>query len=348
MVLFSSCIDETTVLNIVHEDGSITRKVTMKGEDKKIDPESYRVPLDSSWLITNTFEVGEKNDTTWILTAEKTFASADEITQEYLHDKGANKSMKRSANFDKSFRWFTTVFRYTETIEKALTVDLPLADFFTEEELSYLSMPQRIQEELERGADSTRVKILADSLDDELGKYLVASFVKQWMEIFSEQAKSNPAHPLDLDAFRARESEFVSDLYVEADLEGFNIDTFIVNKLGKEFVSAFGPEIDSSTSMTETLAESFFSANEYDLGIIMPGKIIATSGYARTDSLFDEGEAILWKVDGTLFLTQDYEMWTESRINNYWTWILSALFILFVIIGLTIRSKSKQPGSNSK
>ena len=348
MLVLSSCIEETTVLNIVHDDGSITRKVTMKGDEKNIDPESYRVPLDSSWQITYTFELGEKNDTTWILSAEKTFAGADEITREYLNDGGANRSMKRSANFEKNFRWFTTVFRYTESIEKALTVDLPLADFFNEEELKYLSMPQRIQEELESGPDSTRVKMLADSLDDELGRYLVASFVKQWMDIFSEQVKANPVHPLDMDRFRAREPEFISDLYVEADLDGFDIDSFIVQKLGKEFVSAFGPEIDSSVSMTERMAESFFNANEYDLGIVMPGKIIATSGYARTDSLSDAGEAILWKVDGTFFLTQDYNMWSESRINNYSIWILTAVFILFVIFGLTIRSKSRQPGSNSK
>ncbi len=37
-----------------------------------------------------------------------------------------------------------------------------------------------------------------------------------------------------------------------------------------------------------------------------------------------------------------YEMWAESQVNNYWAWIISALFILFVITGFVIRSKKEK------
>ena len=64
LVIMISCITETIVVNTVHEDGSVTRKVTMKSDEELICPEDYRVPVDSTWQTEITFEVSEKNDTT--------------------------------------------------------------------------------------------------------------------------------------------------------------------------------------------------------------------------------------------------------------------------------------------
>jgi len=72
--------------------------------------------------------------------------------------------------------------------------------------------------------------------------------------------------------------------------------------------------------------------------IRMPGKIIASNGYADTnpDSLQTGG--ILWTVKDDYFLTEQYEMWVESQVPNYWAWIVTGVFVLFVITGMVVRA----------
>jgi hypothetical protein len=42
-------------------------------------------------------------------------------------------------------------------------------------------------------------------------------------------------------------------------------------------------------------------------------------------------------VKSDYFLTEPYEMWAESKIPNGWAWIVSGLFIVFVIAGVIFR-----------
>jgi hypothetical protein len=339
MMLMVSCIKKTTVINTVYEDGSVTRKVTMKSDEKDISPDSYRVPIDSTWQIENSFEIGSKQDTTWILTAVKHFESVDEINEEYSKDSGTNKDMKRSAHFTKCFKWFTTVYRCSEKIERFVAVDNPQSDFFSEEDLKYLSMPKSVKEELENGPDSLQIRVLNDTLETKFEQYLLSSLVKKWILVFFDQIDQNPDADIEKTYLSSREREFINEINIEASEDNFEIDSFIVEKLGLEFYTKYKSEIDSSNVMVEDIFETFFSSSEYDLGIIMPGKMIATNGYAKSISESDIGGAVLWNVDLVHFLTEDYVMWSESRINNYWTWILTALFIVFVIIGFVKRFK---------
>ena len=126
--LFSCGGYETRVINTIHEDGSITRIVSMKGDKQDFDPEEYRVPVDSTWNIEITMEI-EDEDTTWFLTAEKYFQSVEELNASYDNDIGTNKKLPRSASFSKQFRWFNTHYRFSEKIEQTLNVDCKLSEF---------------------------------------------------------------------------------------------------------------------------------------------------------------------------------------------------------------------------
>ena len=80
--LFSCGGYETKVINTIHQDGSITRIVSMRNDKPEFDPEEYRVPVDSTWNIEITMEI-EEEDTTWFLTAEKHFNSVEELNAAY-------------------------------------------------------------------------------------------------------------------------------------------------------------------------------------------------------------------------------------------------------------------------
>ena len=374
MVLLFSCDYETHVINTVHKDGSVTRKVIMKNSEEEFEPSKYRVPVDSTWQTQIDIDINENGDTSWILTAEKHFGNVEEINEEYINDKGSNRALKRSAGFSKKFKWFTTVFRYGETIDKVMTVYCPASDFLSDEELKFLYLPGNVKAELKNGGDSLKYEALSDTIDTKSEIWMWTSFARQWIEIFYDLFGNHPDLTIDKEEMLSKESDFVKQLidYEQSeeekdeetlriieetdkkevvnvlekeieqevkDEEPDDIELLITSMLGKKFYSTFRTEIDSTMSVLEIITDPFFSAGKYDMEIWMPGKIIASNGYAETDTDTETGGGILWTVDGDYFLTQQYEMWAESQISNYWAWIISALFILFVITGFVIRSK---------
>ena len=323
MIMLFSCDYETHVINTVHEDGSISRKVTMKNSEEKFEPGKYRVPVDSTWQTQIDIEVNEKGDTSWILTAEKHFGNVDEINEEYINDKGSNQDLERKAYFSWSFKWFTTVFRYSETIDKFMTVTCPTSDFLSDEELKFFYLPGNVKAELKNGSDSLKYKVLSDTIDTKSEVWMWTSFVRQWIEIFYDLFGDHPDLSIDKEEMLSKESGFIQQLIdneesekeedeetlrlLEEDEEALqffekeknkedadDIELIITSVLGKKFYSTFKTEIDSAGSILETMIEPLFSSENYDMEIRMPGKIIVSNGYAKTDTDTETGGGILW------------------------------------------------------
>jgi hypothetical protein len=377
MIMLFSCNYETYVINTVHKDGSVTRKVIMKNSEEKFEPGKYRVPVDSTWQTQIDIDVNEKGDTSWILTAEKYFASVEDINDEYINDQGSNQDLERKAYFSKSFKWFTTVFRYSETIDKFMTVGCPASDFLSDEELKFFYLPGNVKAELKNGSDSLKYEELSDTVELKSETWMWTSFIRQWVEIFYDLFADHPDLTIDKKEMLSKESDFVKQLidYEQSeedkdeealqimlnaeeekgvdvpeekteqevkDEEPDDIELAVTSVLGEKFYSTFKTEIDSAKSILETMIKPFFSADNYDMEIRMPGRTIASNGYVNTDPDSENSGGILWTVKGEYFLTQQYEMWAESQISNYWTWIITALFTLFVITGFVIRSKKEK------
>jgi len=336
MIMFFACDYETHVINTVHEDGSVTRKVIVKNSEKNFEPDEFRVPIDSTWQTELTYDINENNDTTWILTAEKYFASVEEINAAYKTDSGSNRELQRSAAFSKKFKWFTTIFRFSETVEKVLTVSCPMSDFFTDEELKFIYFPNKVRADLQNGPDSTMFKEMADTIDSKSERWILTSMVREWIEIFYDLLGDDPELRIDKEEMRSKESQFVQQLINDV---AEDTAQFFIPVLGEEFYYTFETEIDSSISVFDEITDAFWSARNYDMEIRMPGRVIASNGYADTNQDSLDSGGILWTVDGDYFLTERYEMWVESQVPNYWTWIVTAIFVLFVITGLVIRSK---------
>src|SRR5512135_445325 len=94
IVMMASCDEpETMVTDIVHPDGSVTRKIEMRNKVNKF--KTIQVPYDSTWILRDSLEIDEKGDTTWIKRAEKFFDSIDGINKSYLADTGANSDFSR-------------------------------------------------------------------------------------------------------------------------------------------------------------------------------------------------------------------------------------------------------------
>jgi len=73
-------------------------------------------------------------------------------------------------------------------------------------------------------------------------------------------------------------------------------------------------------------------SQKYTLEAEMPGLI------TKTNSTIMYGNTVSWDVHSLSFYFEDYEMYVESRIVNYWAFILSGIVVLLLLIALVVKT----------
>jgi hypothetical protein len=337
MLFFTlSCNDpETIVTNFVHRDGSVTRKIEMRSiegdKQKRFNKSNIQVPIDSSWSIGDSCEVDEKGDTVFVRRAVKHFNSVEEINKAYLSDSGSNKNIPRKAEFKKSFKWFNTQYRFSEKIEKRLSFGYPVKNFLNKEELQYFYSPEVVQNSNLDGPDSVRYRALRDSVKYNTDRWTSKNMVSEWIGQFSDLISAKADTAMSLKNLKSREDE-LTKLISKDDkaLDSLWKNGIILRKfIGESKALKYKTEADSALSIvTNKLMPSF---ENYSVRIVMPGKLIGTNGF------IDSTKKLIWPVTSDYFLSEPYEMWAESKTPNTWAWVVSGIFLLFVLSGVVIR-----------
>lgn len=331
LMIFSCNEPETIVTNIVHPDGSVARRVEMRSAVNEFDPSDYCVPVDSSWSIRDTIEIitkDEKSDTTWIKIAEKKFESVEEINKEYSTDKGKNRSSKRTARFARKFKWFNTEFRFSENIDKIFQHGNPLKDYLNKEEMDFYFLPSSISDEKLQGPDSTKYKTLKDTIENKTETWIQSCLVSEWIGEFTRLIAGKAPEDLSKETLKKREPEVVKILQAGHD----DPDSLIISEfLGAENYNKFKKESDSASAIIEKRFDEWSSFSNYSLKIIIPGKLLGTNG------VMDKNGELVWALKSGYFFSEPYQMWVESKIPNTWAWIVSVIFLLFVMAGLIFR-----------
>ncbi len=336
LVIASSCDEpETIVTNIVHPDGSVTRKIEMKNIENKFELSDLQVPFDSTWIIRDSLEISEKGDTTWVKRAEKLFESVEEINRAYAADSGANKDVVRHAEFGKKFKWFNTEYNFTEIIDKKMKYGYPVSDFLNQDELQWFYAPDNLNTEKKNGTDSLKYRAFSDSVDKKLERWYMKSIVSEWIGEFTSLSEGKTNSDIVKGELKQRENEFVR--IVEKDIEHFDSlwseGTLLREFMGETNAKRYKTEADSAAVIA---TERFWvSYKPYTVRTIMPGKLTGTNGH------IDSAGVLLWPVDSDYFLTEQYKMYAETKIPNVWAWIVSGVFLLFVFTGIILRKKRK-------
>jgi hypothetical protein len=339
MTIVSCNEPETVVTNYVHPDGSVIRKIEMRSVEgdrhKRFKISDIQVPFDITWTVRDSFAVSEKGDTTWIRKAEKLFKSVDEINLYYKNDSGANKNIPRLAGFKKTFRWFNSEFRFSETIDKKLFYGYPVKDFLNPEELAYFYSPENMKQERENGADSTKYKALNDSVTKKTEYWGAKNFVSEWIGEFSKLTGANVESDMRMKFLKSREDEFISIIKASESKFDSLWSNGILQKrfFGEANALKYKTEADTATAIVSRYL--FADFKEYSVRIAMPGKLTGTNGF------IDSSKVLLWPVKSDYFETEPYEMWAESKIPNRWAWVVSGLFLVFVATGVIIRINKK-------
>ncbi len=331
-----SCDDPVTIVtNYVHPDGSVTRKIVMKNVANNFEVSVLKVPFDSTWTITDSLEINAEGDTTWVKRAEKLFRNTDEINLAYMADTGANKDISRHTKFEKRFRWFNTEYRFSEVVDKKISEGYPIRDFLNSEELQFFYSPAEIQETQKNGSDSLKFKALADSIDQGVLNWTAKNLVSVWIAKFSKSTEGIEGSKPLVASLKSREDELANLIIKNEDkFDSLWANGFILKEyLGDSNYQKFKSEADSATENASDLI--FVNFKEYSVRIVMPGKLTETNGF------IDSSKVLLWPVKSDYFFTENYEMWAESKIRNTWAWIVSGLFLLFVLSGVIIKITKK-------
>jgi hypothetical protein len=336
LMFVMSCNEpETVVTNYVHPDGSVTRKIEMKSiegdKNKRFKISDIQVPFDNTWAVKDSFALSEKGDTSWFRQAEKLFKNIEELNQAYKADSGVNKGISRQAGFKRQFKWFNTVFRFSEKIDKNLSSGYPVKDFLNNEELRYFYSPESLKKTKESGADSLKFKALSDSVKKKTDKWTGNNIISEWILEFSRLTAGKADKEISYQSLKLKEPGFVKIL--EKDDKGldslWNKGFILKEFIGDNNALKYKTEADSALSIvTKKLLIDFI---DYSIRIVMPGKLIGTNGF------IDSSQILLWPVKSDYFLSEPYEMWAESKMPNIWAWVVSGLFLTFVITGVIVR-----------
>jgi hypothetical protein len=194
IILIVSCNEpETVVTNIVHTDGSVTRRLEMKSTEKdkskRFKLSDLQVQYDNTWTVKDSSVARDKGDTLWVRTAEKLFKNVEEINLAYKSDSGPDNVVRRHAEFKKSFRWFNTEYRFSEILDKKLLYGYPLKDYLNSEELVYYYSPDGLKEAKKTSPDSLKYKILDDSISHKTDQWLAKNIASEWIEEFTRLTK---------------------------------------------------------------------------------------------------------------------------------------------------------------
>jgi hypothetical protein len=303
--------------------------------EKRFGISDLRVPIDNTWTITDSIEVGKKGDTTWVRRAEKVFKSVGDINLTYKSDSGVNKEFTRHAGFKKRFKWFNTEYRFSEIIDNRFSFGYPVKDFLNKEELNYFYSPENLKHDKENGPDSLKFRALGDTVNLKTDKWTAKNVVSGWIGEFSKLTVGKSDSGISYQALKSHEDKFVvlieqNDKKLDS-LWGNGI--LLKDLIGKQNALKYKTEADSALSIvTNNLLANF---SEYTVRIVMPGKLIGTNGF------IDSSRILFWPVKSDFFMTEPYVMWAESKLTNKWAWIVSGLFLAFVISGVILRITKK-------
>jgi hypothetical protein len=336
MVVVSCDEPDTVVTNIIHIDGSVTRKIEMRNSKNKFEKTDLQVPFDSTWTLTDSYEVSPKGDTTWIKRAEKLFKNVEAINLTYHNDSSINGKIARRACLIKKFRWFNTEYRFSEIVGDQLS-GYPLTDYLNNEEREYFYSPEYIKFNKEHGPDSIHYRKMSDTIKLKTDQWTIKNVASLWLNEFSRLTGPKAGPELSKASLMTREGEFIEIINENQDkfdslwAKGVLLRKFI----GDEDAVKFKTEADSA--LTLVFNRIFIDFRDYSLRIVMPGKLTGTNGY------IDSTRNLLWPVKSDFFITDQYEMWAESKTPNLWAWVVSGIFLVFIFTGIIIK---KVPSAN--
>ncbi|MCG8309364.1 MAG: hypothetical protein MI975_18365 [Cytophagales bacterium] len=336
----AGCPETENVTTKINRDGSCIRTIgnfdprKFKGIDSiKFD---VPVPIDNSWLLENI------NDSTAVLL--KVFESVGALNSMYSDDESALKVYKRKVELIKKFRWFYTVFEYSETYKGILT-EIPITNYMTKEEAESFKMDSE-EHPLLAGLDAKARNSLIGNIEERFGYWLHDNIYSLAFDDIIRLADS--LHIIDLDEIRVKTlkdsiskridegSKKMISLALGDDLEIPDLAELMGVEMGLDSadLSQLYHRVQQAR-LDEKYEKEILSGfgADYNNEMIMPGQLIDTNAeIIREDTL-------AWEMDIIKFMDSDFVMHAESKVTNQWAYIVSGFIVVVALIIPFLRRK---------
>jgi len=324
ILVLSGCRD-ITVTTRINKDGTFTRLITITGDSADLFNKDLPYPIDETWRMETKRDTV---DSSLFVTYTKTFENADLLNKEIQSDTGWMKQIKREINIKKRFGFFYSYLSFNENIKAANPFQkIPIGDQLTAEEIKWL----KNEVQPVTPADSSK----RDDIEEKAMQMVARSMAKEIMEILEDGIR------------RLKDPELSPQIvitYHDSILK--KVDNWEFDS-SKDFITSLATwsgrkkllEIENnSTDLCKAFDSkiTFFShlieMNDFEQTVEMPGLV------TETNSLSLKGNQVEWKVEPLSFLLTDYTMYVESRVVNYWMFVLTGVIVLALLILLLIKS----------
>ena len=347
--LFNACVNEYTITTKIFPDGYRKRIITIKGDSSAIYNSEYPIMKDNGW--ETSLELVDEKDEKYLYTAKKHFNSIKELQEEFYIENNRDIKVNSDIKLKKQFRWFYTYLTYTEIFKTLCPFNsIPAKENFSEKEIILLKSPPDDENLLTR-EDSLKSDEFEDLVDNKLEKWLLRNTFEEIFRIVLNGAeksddpdftpglllekKNQMIHLIEnYDDPQSEEEKRIMKLIDGNEQTDYNtwikaLEGFMNTKSIWMVVESERSDLEEFTRQYKII-EGYSIFNEYTNIIQIPGLILSTN----TKTI--EGNTLTWKYGLLQFLLMDYEMEVESRIINIWAFILSGLFILVIIAGITV------------
>ena len=313
VIYLSGCYERNyTVKTKVYPDGSVERTYLIEKDDSAaVYQNPFPVIFDSTWKI----EVKKVNDSTktFIYSAAKFFPSYNELKGDIVKSDKIDK-LNNSVTIGKHFRWFYTYFSYKEIYKEFLPYNnIPMDKFFS-------------QKELQQIYSDTISKPLKSKIEDWWQK----NIFEEYFKALAKSAQFYNSADFNLNLLNSKKDSLYNAL-VKSDTKAENVIAICEKVLGTNKVGRLKNEFESIEKNLNKNFESMLKLDgNYVNEVILPGIIVNTNAKAI------EGNKLTWKFNTSNSNMVFIEMTAQSRMINTWTFIVTGILVLIILIGIVL------------
>jgi hypothetical protein len=321
-IFLTGCENPIRMETTVHEDGSLDKTILLEKTDSVSSVANYfAVNEAKGWAVAVEAIKSDDEKKKFKIEFRKIFPSADAINKEL--DTDSDTLFRIHSSFNKSFRWFYTYIRYSETFRPIDRLQMIKAEeYFTPEDRLFIN---RLPGEgvVISKADSIFLRFLNEKIYDH---YANVGLFNEQFDILTRVVEKNAVDKRWIDTLK-RNREFIYRKMENSDSEPSTIIKVVdslgiklpVEKASQDF-AFLAKDLNSRVSFM-----AFARDGKYVNIIEMPWTVVGSNA----DSV--AGNKFFWRPLATKFAIQEYEMYAEVRRLNWWAAVVSAL-----IVGLTL------------
>jgi hypothetical protein len=329
LLLFGSC-REVTVTTKVNPDGTFTRIITVTGDSAEVMTGDLPYPVDETW--TRVFSKDTSDSAKFIQTYSKSFRSSDKLNEEIRNDTGSYSILDRNISVSKKFRFFFSYLTFKEVYNYAdAFTGLDYHEFLTEDDIQWFSVMKLPV----TPADSLHKKEAEDKVFD----FLIASAAAEVEAIMRDGIKklNNPLlNPVDI-------SQYHDSIYKEINAWNNSSELRIIEDFrrwsGNDaflLLNDLDPPLFENFVKKVLAFDRVIGLESFTEEVEMPGLITGTN------SPMLNGNLVRWDFQPMNVIIRDYEMVVESRVINYWAFIVSGIVLLALVVLLILKAILKQ------